>query len=112
MAEDVPMNLSYHSHSIDQCRKRSLPFEAVYVICRQKLDSVKRRDLARIDVAVKIFAWDHVRGDEETVGSAGDELWAIVRKGMMMTVMYRYSRQAKTPEAFGVDLVIQKVQKG
>lgn len=43
-------------------------------------------------------------GDRST--SHGDQVWAILGDGVVITVMYRRSSQPKTPEAFDVDEVM------
>lgn len=43
-------------------------------------------------------------GDRAT--SHGDQVWAILGDGVVITVMYRRSSQPKTPAAFDVDEVL------
>jgi hypothetical protein len=86
-------------HAIRQCQGRSLPVEAVQVIVGDKL----RATSVSGDVAVFV---GRVKGHDSIVASNGEQVWAIVRGGVVATVMCRRDGQPNTRGALHVDAVI------
>jgi hypothetical protein len=92
--------LTFTSHAKDQAATRSLPVEAMAFILEEELKDV---DLNGRDVAVFICK---TQGRGTYFGSNGDCIWAIVRGGVVATVMLRRSDQPATKAALRVDAVL------
>jgi len=87
-------------HARRQCAARELPVEAIEVIVTSKL---AESNLRAESVAVFV---GRVRGHDSIVASNGECVWAIVRGGVIATVMCRRGTQPATRGALRVDAVI------
>jgi hypothetical protein len=87
-------------HARRQCETRDFPVEAV-----QRVVETKLAQLSRAYESVAVFVGRTAdRGG--LVGSNGECVWAIVRDGVVTTVMLRRGSQPSTPQALRVSAVI------
>lgn len=92
--------LGLTSHAARACSSRDIPADVVLDVVRRKL-----ADRPTVDsVAVRVGRYAATRG--ALVGSNGDTVWAVVRGGVVTTVMLRRSDQPSTRAALRVDLVV------
>lgn len=87
------------NHSIQRMRERA-PQYMHLLPTLQLLANTGRRYAVRLGPT----ATGQVSGSRST--SHGDQVWAILGDGKVITVMYRRSSQPKTPEAFDVEEVL------
>lgn len=98
----IPMD----SHALARCAGvRDIPPAAVVAIASDKCSGV---NLKTTDVAVLIFTFPAPKGDRySATASNGENLWAIIRGGIILTVYYRRTSQPSDKTAFRVDRVIR-----
>ena len=85
-------------HAKRQCETRDFPVEAVLRVVERKLDG------RQSESAAVLVGWTKDRGG--LIGSNGNEVWAIVRGGEIVTVMLRRDDQPKTKAALRVEEVL------
>lgn len=95
-------------HYIDRLRERMTDHEASVLVSAIG-NLAKTLDTSR-DYAIHIMRLPETRGhwtfnSDGTGESNGSNVWAIIRKGRVATVMYRRDAQPSTREAFRVDTV-------
>lgn len=90
------MNTS--AHAIEQAEKRGVP---VYII-EARVEAEAHRISG--DTAILVGCLPAPKNAAD--GSNGDQVWAIVRDGYIVTVMFRRSNQPATPERLRVDTVV------
>lgn len=85
-------------HAAQQCASRNLPATEVAAVVAERL-------AGRVYESVAVFCgWVEDRGS--LIGSNGECVWAIVRRGVVATVMLRRSNQPSTAQALRVAAVI------
>lgn len=82
-------------HAQRQAAQRDIPLDMVVKVIRAKLGG-RRFDSA----AVKVGTLREERGS--LIGSNGDQVWAVLRGGDVVTIMLRRSDQPATPSALRV----------
>jgi hypothetical protein len=92
-------NLRFRDHAIRQCEARNFPLDAVERTILQKMEE---NGYDGRDVAVFV---GRVADRGGLIGSNGDQVWALVRGGEVITVMLRRSTQPATAAALRVDAV-------
>lgn len=90
------------SHSVQRMRERAPQFMHLLPEL-QKLAATGKRYAVCLGSAPGMVGCRFV-GSRNT--SHGNQTWAIIGDGKVITVMYRRSTQPKTPEAFDVDEVL------
>lgn len=100
---DTMQRLEVRGHARQQCETRGIPITAVMAVVERKLTN---HDF-RFDAAV--FAGS-VPDQGGLIGSNGDQVWAIVRESVVVTIMFRRSDQPATPQALRVARVYAKGQ--
>lgn len=70
------------------------------------LQEVGPRSAQGHDWGVRVLKLGRQRGEAWGEQSNGDEVWAVLRRGEVKTVMLRRSSQPPTPEALRVDKVV------
>ncbi len=69
------------------------------------------RAYPRTDIAVRLMVLEGAYGDTEedilSRMSNGNEVWAIIRQGVVTTIMLRRDNQPRTTEALRVDKVLR-----
>lgn len=94
--------MTFTAHACDQL-KRVLEVEGLDV---GMVDRILDRAAGAHSAAVRLAVLGRMVGEFGSQGSNGDELWAVVRGGRVVTIMFRRSDQPRTPEAFRVARVI------
>jgi hypothetical protein len=87
-------------HAVRRVVERGIDPSLFVPVLERKLKDLR----ADIDVAVKLGTLKERRGDPMT--SHGEVVWAIIRDGLLKTVMFRRATQPATPEALRVDVVV------
>lgn len=95
-------------HALDRIRERLTPQEQARATAA--LPVLNRFPTVK-DFAVRLFKLQAQRNERWGEVSNGDEVWAIVRRGRVQTVMLRRSTQPATPESLRVDVVIVDLAK-
>lgn len=90
--------INFTQHALDRCKTRGLPAENIARVVASKLRETVR------DAAVLVAELD--RKVTLNDGSNGDEVWAIIRDGLIATVMLRRKSQRDTVRNLGVAAVI------
>lgn len=91
------------SHALDRIRERLTPQEQRRAEAALPVLNTFPADR---DYAVRLFRLQGQRNAAWGEVSNGDEVWAIVRRGRVQTVMLRRSTQPATAEAMRVDRVV------
>lgn len=87
--------------------ERLRPSEQSQVLLRMSvLEDYLRRHRPGSDIAVRVLRLGSQRNEAWSDVSNGDEVWAIVRRADVKTVMLRRSSQPSTPESMRVDRVV------
>ena len=90
--------MQWTEHATRQCESRAIPVDAVAAVIDRK---VAGRTYESVAVMV---GRTHDRG--ALVGSNGECVWAVVRDGVVATVMLRRGNQPSTRGALRVDAVL------
>lgn len=94
-------------HAWQRVISRLQPAEQVAVLGRiSVLEDYLRRHQPGSDIGVRVLKLDGQRNDAWSDQSNGDEVWAVVRRGDIRTVMLRRSSQPGTAAALRVDRVV------
>lgn len=85
-------------HAQRQAEQRDIPLGVVLQVIRAKLGTQVTGS-----AAVLVGRLREARG--ALIGSNGDEVWAVLRDGALVTIMLRRSDQPATPQALRVQHV-------
>lgn len=86
------------THAKDQAEKRGVDVRII--------EGRVAFEAARIDGDTAVLVGTLPAERHVTDGSNGDQVWAIVRGGVIVTVMFRRSNQPATPERLRVETVL------
>ncbi len=102
------MSLSWHAvdRASDRLRDAGMNPDDVLRLANDVARQVPRGSVA-VRLACLAKSVGDLRDDVMTRASNGDEVWAVVRDGVVRTVMLRRSTQPRDPGAFGVDRVLR-----
>ena len=89
-------------HVIDRIAERCNPNEGAAIL-RVAIEYAADHPIG--DHAVRIADLGQLRGTYFGEESNGDTVWAIIRNGRIITIMFRRSIQPTTPAAFKVEYV-------
>lgn len=94
------------AHAYQRVFERLTPAEQQELFDRLRVLDTLKHNYCGHDWGIRVLRLGHQRNDAWSDESNGDEVWAVLRRGELKTVMLRRSSQPPTAQALRVDKVV------